>query len=87
MKNVLTHSLMGKPEIKQSASIVATILRTNPIKAQIQVAEADVPAATVGRGVSVEVDAYKNRKFAGTVSAVNPAVNVISRSAVVGAYS
>lgn len=72
-------------EFVSTASIVATILRTNPIKAQIQVAEADVPAAIVGRGVSIEVDAYKERKFAGTVSAVNPAVDPISRSAVVEA--
>jgi multidrug efflux pump subunit AcrA (membrane-fusion protein) len=72
-------------EFVSTASIVATILRTNPIKAQIQVAEADVPAAIVGRGVSIEVDAYKDRKFAGTVSAVNPAVDPISRSAIVEA--
>lgn len=72
-------------EYVSSASVVATILRTNPIKAQIQVAEADVPAAVVGRGVSIEVDAYKNRKFAGTVTAVNPAVDPNSRSAIVEA--
>ena len=72
-------------EYVSSASIIATILRTNPIKAQIQVAEADVPAVVVGRGVSVEVDAYKDRKFAGTVSAVNPGVDPNSRSAVVEA--
>lgn len=34
-------------EYVSSASIVATILRTNPIKAQIQVAEADVPLVTM----------------------------------------
>jgi len=72
-------------EYVSSSSIVATILRTNPIKAQIQVPEADVPAAIVGRGVSILVDAYPNRKFAGTVSAVNPAVDPNSRSAVVEA--
>jgi membrane fusion protein (multidrug efflux system) len=49
------------------------------------VAEADVPQAVVGRGVSVEVDAYKDRKFAGTVSAINPGVDPTSRSAVVEA--
>ncbi|MFN2502397.1 MAG: efflux RND transporter periplasmic adaptor subunit [Pyrinomonadaceae bacterium] len=72
-------------EYVSSASIVATILRTNPIKAQIQVAEADMPFVVVGRGVSIEVDAYKDRKFAGTVSAVNPAFDPTSRSAVVEA--
>jgi multidrug efflux pump subunit AcrA (membrane-fusion protein) len=72
-------------EFVSTASIVATILRTNPIKAQIQVAEADVPSVSIGRGVSVEVDAYKDRKFAGYVSAVNPAVDPTSRSAQVEA--
>src|ERR1043166_5183714 len=72
-------------EFVSTASVVATILRTNQIKAQIQVAEADVPAVTLGKGVSVEVDAYKDRKFAGYVSAVNPAIDPTSRSAVVEA--
>lgn len=72
-------------EYVSSASIVATILRTNPIKVQIKVAEADLPYVVLGRGVSVEIDAYKERKFAGTVTSVNPAVDPISRSAVVEA--
>ena len=72
-------------EYVSSASIVATILRTNPIKVQIKVAEADLPYVVLGRGVSVEIDAYKQRKFAGTVTAVNPAVDAVSRSAVVEA--
>ncbi|MEO6050683.1 MAG: efflux RND transporter periplasmic adaptor subunit, partial [Pyrinomonadaceae bacterium] len=72
-------------EYVSSASIVATILRTNPIKVQIQVAEADVPSVSVGKGVSIEVDAYKDRKFAGLVTAVNPAVDANSRAAVVEA--
>lgn len=72
-------------EYVSSASVVATILRTNPIKVLIQVAEADIPYVSAGRGVSVQVDAYKDRKFAGTVIAVNPAVDPVSRSAIVEA--
>jgi multidrug efflux pump subunit AcrA (membrane-fusion protein) len=72
-------------EYVSSASIIATILRTNPIKLQMQVAEADVPYVTLGKGVSLEVEAYKDRKFAGTVTAVNPAVDPNSRAAVVEA--
>ncbi len=72
-------------EYVSSASIVATILRTNPIKVQIKVAEADVPYIGVGRGVSAEFDAYKDRKFQGTVTAVNPAIDPLSRSAQVEA--
>jgi multidrug resistance efflux pump len=70
-------------EYVSSASIVATILRTNPIKIQIQIAEADVPYVSIGRGVLIAVDAYKDRSFAGTVTAVNPAIDPTSRSAFV----
>ena len=68
-----------------SATVVATILRTNPIKVQMQLAEANVPFVGVGRGVSVEVDAYKNRKFSGTITAINPALDITSRSVIVEA--
>ena len=72
-------------EYVSSASIIATLIRSNPIKIQIQVAEADVPTVGLGRGVSVQVDAYKDRSFAGVVTAVNPAVDPASRSAIVEA--
>ncbi len=72
-------------EFVTSASVIATILRTNPIKIQIQVAEANVPFVSIGRGVSVQVDAYKDRKFGGTITAVNPAIDPTSRSAIVEA--
>ena len=74
-----------RPAAPRRDSVIATILRTNPIKIQIQVAEADVPYVTLGRGVSLEVDAYKDRKFAGLVTAVNPAVDANSRAAIVEA--
>ena len=72
-------------EFVTTATAVATLLRTNPIKVQLQVAEANVPFVSIGRGVSVEVDAYKNRKFAGTIIAVNPALETTSRSVIVEA--
>lgn len=72
-------------EYVSSASIIATILRSNPIKVQIQVAEADVPFINIGRGISIAVDAYKDRSFAGTVTAVNPALDPTTRAAVVEA--
>ena len=72
-------------EFVSTASVLAVLLRTNPIKMQIQVAEADVPSVSIGRGVSVEVTAYKDRRFGGTVSAINPALDSASRSAVVEA--
>jgi multidrug efflux pump subunit AcrA (membrane-fusion protein) len=67
------------------ASIVATVLRTNPIKLQLQVPEADVPFITSGMGISLEVEAYRDKKFAGQVRAVNPAIDPVSRAATVEA--
>lgn len=72
-------------EFVSTATVVATLLRTNPIKIQIQVAESDVPSIILGRGVSIEVEAYRDRRFSGVVTAVNPAIDAQSRSAIVEA--
>ena len=72
-------------EFVSTANVIATVLRSNPIKIQIQVAEADVPSVVIGRGVSVQVDAYKERNFSGVVTSINPAIDASSRSAVVEA--
>jgi multidrug efflux pump subunit AcrA (membrane-fusion protein) len=82
---VVSNRPVAVGEFVSSADIIATILRSNPIKIQIQIAEADVPAVRIGRGVSVEVDAYRDRKFSGVVTSVNPLVDATSRSAVVEA--
>ncbi|HYY42849.1 MAG TPA: efflux RND transporter periplasmic adaptor subunit, partial [Pyrinomonadaceae bacterium] len=67
------------------SSVVVTLLRTNPIKLQLQVPEAEVPFISQGMGVSLEVDAFAKRKFAGQVTAVNPAIDPVSRAATVEA--
>ncbi|MEZ5346605.1 MAG: efflux RND transporter periplasmic adaptor subunit [Pyrinomonadaceae bacterium] len=72
-------------EYVTSSTPIAKLLRSNPIKIQIQVPEADVPQIAIGRGVSIEVDAYKDRRFSGVVTAVNPAIDPTSRAATVEA--
>ncbi len=72
-------------EFVTSSSVIATILRSNPIKVQMQIAEADVPYISIGRGVSIQVDSYKDRSFGGSVTAVNPAIDPVSRAATVEA--
>src|SRR5918998_2175028 len=67
------------------SGIIATVLRTNPIKLQLQVQESEVPFITPGMGVSLEVDAHRERKFAGRVTAVNPAIDPVSRAATIEA--
>ncbi len=67
------------------SSVIVTLLRTNPLKLQLQVPEAEVPFITQGMGVSLEVDAHRERKFSGRVTAVNPAIDPVSRAATVEA--
>lgn len=67
------------------SSVVATLLRTNPLKLQLQVPEAEAPFITAGMGVSLEVEAHRERKFGGRVVAVNPAIDPVSRAATVEA--
>jgi len=52
------------------SAVVVTLLRTNPLKLQMQVPEAEVPFVTQGMGVSLEVEAHRDRRFAGRVAAV-----------------
>ena len=74
---------IARGEYVTPSSVIATILRTNPIKLNLLVPEAEAPHINPGMGVSLEVDAYKDRKFAGQVVAVNPAIDPVSRSATI----
>jgi RND family efflux transporter MFP subunit len=67
------------------ASVVATVLRTNPLKLQLQVPESEVPSITPGMSVSLEVEAHRDKKFSGRVTNINPAIDPVSRAATVEA--
>jgi multidrug efflux pump subunit AcrA (membrane-fusion protein) len=67
------------------ASVIATVLRTNPLKLQLQVPESEVPFITPGMPVSLEVEAHRDKKFNGRVTDVNPAIDPTSRAATVEA--
>src|ERR1051325_8660421 len=74
---------VARGEYVTPSSVIVTVLRTNPIKLQLLVPEAEAPHITAGMSVSLEVEAHKARKFAGQVSAVNPAIDPVSRSATI----
>ncbi|MCV5648572.1 efflux RND transporter periplasmic adaptor subunit, partial [Escherichia coli] len=76
---------MAVGEYVTPASVIVTLLRTNPIKLQAQIPEAEAPFIRPGMSVTVEVEAFPQRRFAGRVVAVNPAIDPASRSAVVEA--
>jgi multidrug efflux pump subunit AcrA (membrane-fusion protein) len=67
------------------ASVIATILLTNPLKLELQVPELEAPNVRVGMAVALTVDAYPDRKFGGRVSAINPAIDPTSRAMTVEA--
>jgi multidrug efflux pump subunit AcrA (membrane-fusion protein) len=67
------------------ASVIATILLTNPLKLQLQVPEINAPNIRPGMPVSLSVDAYGDRQFGGTITAINPAIDPASRSFMVEA--
>ena len=62
------------------ASVIATILLTNPIKLQLQVPELQAPHVSTGMPVSLSVDAFGDKNFGGKVTAINPAIDPASRS-------
>lgn len=72
-------------EYVTSSTPIVTLVRTNPIKVQIQTPESNVPFVDIGSAVSVQVDAYKDRNFAGVVTAIKPSIDVSSRSVTIEA--
>jgi len=72
-------------EYVSTASKVATIVRTDPLRARIDIPEQEIAQVAVGRPVSVAVSAYPDRNFAGRVVRVSPNVSAASRTLTVEA--
>jgi RND family efflux transporter MFP subunit len=64
---------------------IATIVRTAVLRLRIDVPEASIGKVAVGQGVSAQVSAYPDRKFAGTVARILPSLNAASRTLTVEA--
>lgn len=72
-------------EFITSQTSLATIVRNNPIKVNLQIPEAEARNARVGMNVSATVAAYPERQFAGTVTAISPSLEEASRAVTVEA--
>ncbi len=64
---------------------LATIVRTAILRLKIDIPEQSIGKVAVGQGVSAQVSAYPDRKFAGTVKRILPSVNPQSRTLTVEA--
>ncbi|HYO90877.1 MAG TPA: efflux RND transporter periplasmic adaptor subunit, partial [Pyrinomonadaceae bacterium] len=72
-------------EYVSPASVIATILLTNTLKLELLVPEMHAPHLRPGTAVSLTVDAFRDRQFGGTITAINPAIDPTSRSVTVEA--
>lgn len=64
---------------------LATIVRTAVLRLKIDVPEQDIGRVAVGQGVSAQVAAYPDRKFAGRITRILPGLDPRSRSLTVEA--
>jgi multidrug efflux pump subunit AcrA (membrane-fusion protein) len=60
---------------------VATIIRTDEVKVKTTLIEADLQRIKEGTSARIKVDAYPDRVFTGTVTRVNPMLEVFSHTA------
>lgn len=59
---------------------VATIVRTNPLRIQIDIPEQAIPEVKVGQSVSVTTSAWPDKNFSGRVARIAPNVSAASRT-------
>lgn len=64
---------------------VATIVRTSTLRLKIDVPEQSIGKVSTGQGISLQVSAYPDRSFAGTVARILPSLNVAARTLTVEA--
>jgi RND family efflux transporter MFP subunit len=58
---------------------LATIVRTSTLRMKIDIPEQNVGKVATGQGVSIQVTAYPDRKFAGTIVRIAPSLNPTTR--------
>jgi RND family efflux transporter MFP subunit len=64
---------------------ICTIVRTAILRLKIDIPEQSIAKVAVGQGVSAQVSAYPDRKFAGTIARILPGLNTQSRTLTVEA--
>src|SRR6476646_3696655 len=66
-------------------SKIATIVRTSVLRLRIDIPEQSVGKVATGQNISLQVSAYPERNFAGTVVRISPSVNATARTLTVEA--
>lgn len=63
-----------------SASAIVTLMQINPLKLEVNVSELFFKDIKLGQKAKLEVDAYPGSAFEGTVSKINPTINLATRT-------
>jgi RND family efflux transporter MFP subunit len=66
-------------------SKIATIVRTSVLRLKIDIPEQSIGKIATGQSISLQVSAYPDRNFAGTVVRMSPSVNATARTLTVEA--
>src|SRR6478672_2211153 len=66
-------------------SKIATIVRTSVLRLRIDVPEQSIGKVATGQNISLQVSAYPDRNFAGTVVRISPSLNATARTLTVEA--
>ncbi|HEX8180419.1 MAG TPA: efflux RND transporter periplasmic adaptor subunit [Pyrinomonadaceae bacterium] len=72
-------------EYVTTASKIATIVRTNPLRLRIDIPEQLISSVQTGQSLSVATSAYADRSFAGRIARISPNVTATSRTLTVEA--
>jgi RND family efflux transporter MFP subunit len=72
-------------EYVTSSSIVATVMKLDPIRLRLQVPELEAGRLRPGQMVTATVEALDNRQFSGRITAINPALDTATRATIVEA--
>jgi RND family efflux transporter MFP subunit len=72
--------LVNLGELVKAQAPVMTVVRLTPLKVTAEIPEKMAPWISAGQAVTLKVDAFPDRMFAGKVSRISPAVNTATRA-------
>lgn len=85
VNGVVKKKLVSAAEAIKEKTPVLVLVVTDPLRFQGTIPERFSPRVAIGQRVQVQVEAYRDRTFLGTVSRISPAVETESRSLLVEA--
>ena len=63
-----------------AGTAIVSLQQLNPLRLRFSLPEQRLPQVAVGQTVNARVDAFADRHFAGTITAIEPAVNTATRT-------